>query len=85
MPRTAPPTQIGDCQAIPTLHEPRSSQSLERGLVILGCFTPEKPVLGIPDVADDLGMSRSTGAGLLSMRRLAGSEKQRFRSGKAAE
>jgi len=33
---------------------------LERGLAILGCFTPERPVLGIADIADDLGMSRST-------------------------
>jgi IclR family pca regulon transcriptional regulator len=60
MPRTAPPTQIGDWQAVPTLREPRFSQSLERGLAILGSFTPEKPVLGIADIADELGMSRST-------------------------
>jgi IclR family pca regulon transcriptional regulator len=33
---------------------------LERGLAILGCFTPKRPVLGIADIADDLGMSRST-------------------------
>ena len=60
MPRTAPPTQLGDWQSIPTLREPRYSQSLERGLAILGCFTPETPVLGIADMADELGMSRST-------------------------
>ena len=42
------------------LHEPRYSQSLERGLAILGCFTPERPVLGIADIADELGISRST-------------------------
>jgi IclR family transcriptional regulator, pca regulon regulatory protein len=36
------------------------SQSLERGLEILRCFTPERPVLGIADIADELGMSRST-------------------------
>ena len=29
-------------------------------MAILGCFTPERPVLGIADIADDLGMSRST-------------------------
>jgi IclR family pca regulon transcriptional regulator len=29
-------------------------------LAILGCFTPKRPVLGIADIADDLGMSRST-------------------------
>jgi IclR family pca regulon transcriptional regulator len=46
--------------SIPSLREPRYSQSLERGLAILKCFTPERPVLGIADIADDLGMSRST-------------------------
>lgn len=46
--------------SVPSLREPRYSQSLERGLAILGCFTPERPVLGIADIADDLGMSRST-------------------------
>lgn len=45
---------------IPDLSEPRYSQSLERGLAILECFTPEAPVLGIADIADRLGMSRST-------------------------
>jgi IclR family transcriptional regulator, pca regulon regulatory protein len=42
------------------LREPRYSQSLERGLAILSTFTPERPVLGIADIADELGMSRST-------------------------
>jgi IclR family pca regulon transcriptional regulator len=46
--------------SVPSLREPRYSQSLERGLAILGCFTPERPVLGIADIADELGMSRST-------------------------
>jgi IclR family pca regulon transcriptional regulator len=46
--------------SIPTLREPRYSQSLERGLAILSCFTPKRPVLGIADIADELGMSRST-------------------------
>jgi len=44
----------------PDLREPRYSQSLERGLAILGCFSSNRPVLGIADIADDLGMSRST-------------------------
>jgi IclR family transcriptional regulator, pca regulon regulatory protein len=44
----------------PSLREPRYSQSLERGLAILTCFTPERPVLGIANIADELGMSRST-------------------------
>jgi IclR family transcriptional regulator, pca regulon regulatory protein len=46
--------------SIPSLREPRYSQSLERGLAILSAFTPRRGVLGIADIADDLGMSRST-------------------------
>jgi IclR family pca regulon transcriptional regulator len=45
---------------VPRLREPRYSQSLERGLAILACFTPQRPVMGIADIADELGMSRST-------------------------
>jgi IclR family transcriptional regulator, pca regulon regulatory protein len=64
MPRTkaaAPkPTEQEPAWSIPSLREPRYSQSLERGLAILGCFTPARPVLGIADIADELGMSRST-------------------------
>ncbi|HEY7961404.1 MAG TPA: IclR family transcriptional regulator [Solirubrobacteraceae bacterium] len=46
--------------SIPSLREPRYSQSLERGLAILTSFTPERPVRGIAEVADELGMRRST-------------------------
>jgi IclR family transcriptional regulator, pca regulon regulatory protein len=46
--------------ALPILRGPRYSQSLERGLAILGCFTSEHPILGIADIAKELGMSRST-------------------------
>jgi DNA-binding IclR family transcriptional regulator len=42
------------------LREPRYSQSLERGLAMLACFTAETPTLGIADMADRLNMSRST-------------------------
>jgi IclR family pca regulon transcriptional regulator len=47
-------------EPVPHLREPRYSQSLERGLAILECFSPERPVWGIADLADELGMSRST-------------------------
>ena len=47
-------------EPVPHLLEPRYSQSLERGLAILECFTPARPVWGIADFADELGMSRST-------------------------
>src|SRR5271165_7681058 len=66
MPRTrpararAPHNGSDPAWSIPSLREPRYSQSLERGLAILGCFTPSRPVLGIADIADELGMSRST-------------------------
>ncbi len=64
MPRTkaatAKPADQEPAWSIPSLREPRYSQSLERGLAILGCSTPDRPVLGIADIADELGMSRST-------------------------
>ena len=66
MPRTssasskAPNNGSEPAWSIPSLREPRYSQSLERGLAILGCFTPKRPVLGIADIAAGLGMSRST-------------------------
>jgi len=62
MPRVRKPSEGGEEGewSTPSLRQPRYSQSLERGLAILGCFTPERPVLGIADIADGLGMSRST-------------------------
>jgi IclR family transcriptional regulator, pca regulon regulatory protein len=57
-PRVA--SRYPDTWRIPDLSEPRYSQSLERGLAILECFTAEDPILGIADIADRLGMSRST-------------------------
>jgi IclR family pca regulon transcriptional regulator len=46
--------------ALPTLREARYSQSLERGLAVLGCFTAGRLLLGISEIADELGMSCST-------------------------
>ena len=41
--------------------QPQSqSQSLERGLAILGSFTPDRPALGISELAQRLGLTRST-------------------------
>lgn len=45
---------------VPTLREARYSQSLERGLAILQCFTSGAERLGIADLADSLGMARPT-------------------------
>jgi IclR family pca regulon transcriptional regulator len=36
------------------------SQSLERGLAVLCAFAPDRPALGISDLARDLGLTRST-------------------------
>lgn len=45
---------------LPTSHEGRYSQSLERGLAILRAFTPERPWMGIAEIAEALEMSRPT-------------------------
>lgn len=50
----------GEYRSVPVLREPRYAQSMERGLAVLECFSPQRPVLGIVDIADELGMSRST-------------------------
>jgi IclR family pca regulon transcriptional regulator len=47
-------------EGFPALNEPRYSQSLERGLAILGCFTPKRPTRRVIDIAGELGMSPST-------------------------
>lgn len=60
MPRQSSTITPDPVWSIPALREARYSQSLERGLAILGCFTPGRPVLGIADIADTLEMSRST-------------------------
>jgi IclR family transcriptional regulator, pca regulon regulatory protein len=46
--------------ALPALKGPRYAQSLDRGLAVLRCFTPEHHTLGVADVADRIGLSRST-------------------------
>ncbi len=40
--------------------EPRLSRSLEYGVAILESFTPERQTLGIADISDIIGISRST-------------------------
>jgi IclR family transcriptional regulator, pca regulon regulatory protein len=60
-PRAHPATPAQEpAWSIPTPRGPRYSQSLERGLAILAVFTPERPVLGIADIAEMLDISRST-------------------------
>ncbi len=47
-------------RSVPSLVEPRFSQSLERGLAILECFTPERAVIGVHELVGELGMGPST-------------------------
>lgn len=47
------------CEPVPRLREARYSQSMERGLAVLGCFTAEYPVRGIADLAERFGMQCS--------------------------
>jgi IclR family transcriptional regulator, pca regulon regulatory protein len=42
------------------LRDPSYSQSLERGLRILACFTPASWVLGVAEIAERAGIRRST-------------------------
>jgi IclR family pca regulon transcriptional regulator len=45
---------------MPTTNEGRYSQSLERGLAILRAFSPDRPWMGIAEIAEELEMSRPT-------------------------
>lgn len=45
---------------VPAPHEARYSQSVERGLGILGCFTPERPNWGVRELSRELQVSYST-------------------------
>jgi IclR family pca regulon transcriptional regulator len=54
------PERAEEYTYVPTLREPRHSQAVERGLAVLECFNPQRRILGIADIADELGMSRST-------------------------
>lgn len=40
--------------------DPRFSQSLERGLAILSAFTSARPLLGVSELAREIGLTRST-------------------------
>jgi IclR family pca regulon transcriptional regulator len=50
----------GGVLPLPASHEGRYSQSLERGLAILQAFTPDRPWMGIAELAEELEMSRPT-------------------------
>lgn len=53
-------SRLRGAASVPTLPSGRYSQSLERGLAILGCFTSDTQLLGIVDIAKMLGMSKPT-------------------------
>jgi IclR family pca regulon transcriptional regulator len=45
---------------MPDFSGPRYSQSLARGLAIMECFKPGRSVVGLAEIDEELGMSRST-------------------------
>jgi len=45
---------------MPAENGPGFSQSLERGLAVLSAFRPDRPTLGISELARELGLTRST-------------------------
>jgi IclR family pca regulon transcriptional regulator len=53
-------TDDSEAHAFRAVGASRYSHSLQRGLAILAQFTPERPALGIAEIADALGMSRAT-------------------------
>lgn len=57
---TPPSGRSGDEENTSRLSEQRFSQSLERGLEVLECFSPKHPVRGVNEIAHELGMSRPT-------------------------
>ncbi|HEY7892419.1 MAG TPA: IclR family transcriptional regulator [Solirubrobacteraceae bacterium] len=84
-------TSTAEAVGSPADDETRSiSKSLVKGLAILACFTSERPVLGISDLADELGASRSTthryACTLVELGYLEQDSKRRYRLGlKAAD
>jgi IclR family pca regulon transcriptional regulator len=51
---------MGIATPAPAPSDTTYSQSLERGLAILSSFRPERPLLGVSDLARELELSRST-------------------------
>lgn len=85
-PRTAKVSAARDRAPLTaTLEIPRYSQSLERGLAILAFFTPDQPDLRLADIADGLGLSRSTthryAATLVALGYLEQADSHRYRLG----
>src|SRR4051794_33830456 len=55
-PRLPPPEEAEE----PSANASGFSQSLERGLMILSALSERRPVLGIADIAREVGLSKST-------------------------
>lgn len=68
---------------VSTVVDPRLSRSLEYGLAILECFSGERPVLRISEMADMIGTSRPTthryAMTLVTLGYLEQDEKRRYR------
>lgn len=54
------PTSAGPTRRIRAKPDPRLSRSLEYGMAMLESFDPAKPSLGIAELAEEIGIGRST-------------------------
>jgi IclR family transcriptional regulator, pca regulon regulatory protein len=59
-PRSAPEPVDEDKPRSVTKPDPGFSQSLERGLAILSSFRPNRPLIGVSELAREVGLGRST-------------------------
>jgi IclR family transcriptional regulator, pca regulon regulatory protein len=68
--------------------DPKYSNSAEHGVALLGCFTGDRPVLGIAELADMLELSRSTihryASTLVAIGYIEQDKKRRYRLSNAA-
>jgi len=51
---------VSNIRDVPDISRTGFSQSLERGLAVLSAFTPDRPSIGISELARELGLTRST-------------------------
>jgi DNA-binding IclR family transcriptional regulator len=80
--------ELGSGPHVASTPEPRISRSLEYGVAILECFSGKHPVLRISELADMIGVSRSTmhryATTLVQLGYLEQDEKRRYRLARAA-
>ncbi len=81
--RATPPARAGKPPRIEDVADPRRSRSLEFGVAILECYAHAGPALGIAELAEIVGISRSTihryATTLLTLGYLEQDDKRKYR------